>query len=96
MPFIGSLKGKNVAYLFSDRSRGERTPHTSFRRRSRPLGQAYAPSEVSGILFFESQVKGKTIFGVIGYYVYGKICVYARSKITTTKPHGGGGGLDGN
>ena len=31
-----------------------RTPHTSFRRRSRPLGQAYAPSEVSGILFLNN------------------------------------------
>ena len=71
MPFFGPLKGK-------------RTPHTSFRRRSRPLGQAYAPSEVSGILFFERQVKGKTIFGVIGYYVYGKIKLYAKPKITTT------------
>ena len=81
---------KNVAYLFSDRSRGERTPHTSFRRRSRPLGQAYAPSEASGILFFESQVKGKTIFGFIGYYVYGKIRLYARPKIATTEPRGGG------
>ena len=53
-------------------------------------GQAYAPSEVSGILFFESQVKGKTIFGVIGYYVYGKIRLYARPKIATTEPRGGG------
>jgi len=65
-------------------------PHTPFRRRSRPLGQAYAPSEVSGILFFESQVKGKTIFGVIGYYVYGKMRLYARPKIAATEPHGGG------
>ena len=40
-----TLKGKNVAW--------ERKPHTSFRRRSRPLGQAYAPSEVSGILFYK-------------------------------------------
>ena len=38
-----TLKGKNVAW--------ERKPHTSFRRRSRPFGQAYAPSEVSGFLF---------------------------------------------
>ena len=40
MPFIGPLKGG-----------GGRTPHASFRRHSRPFGQAYAPSEVSGILF---------------------------------------------
>ena len=49
MPFIGPLKGK-------------RKPHTSFRRHSRPFGQAYAPSEVSGILFSKNQAKGKTTF----------------------------------
>ena len=38
-----TLKGKNVAW--------ERKPYTSFRRHSRPFGQAYAPSEVSGFLF---------------------------------------------
>lgn len=41
MPFIGPLKG------------GGRTPHASFRRHSRPFGQAYAPSEASGILFYK-------------------------------------------
>ena len=46
-----TLKGKNVACLLSDRSREGRMPHTSFRRHSRPFGQAYAPSEASGILF---------------------------------------------
>ena len=40
-------------------------------------------------------MKGKTIFGVIGYYVYGKIRLYARPKIATTESHGGGG-LAGN
>ena len=64
MPFIGPLKGEeNAVYLvpetlkieecripFIGPLKGKRTPHTSFRRRSRPLGQAYAPSEVSGIL----------------------------------------------
>ena len=93
--FYRITQGKECRIPFSDRSRGERTPHTSFRRRSRPLGQAYAPSEVSGILFFEIQVKGKTIFGVIGYYVYGKMRLYARPKIAATEPHGGGG-LNGN
>ncbi len=41
MPFIRPLKG-------------ERKPHTPFRRHSRPFGQAYAPSEVSGILFLNN------------------------------------------
>ena len=35
-------------------------------------------------------MKGKTIFGVIGYYVYGKIRLYARPKIATTESRGGG------
>ena len=47
MPFIGPLKGE------------KRTPHASFRRHSRPLGQAYAPSEVSGILFLNSIQKNE-------------------------------------
>ena len=29
-------------------------------------------------------------------HVYGKINLYARPKITTTEPRGGGGGLAGN
>ena len=73
-----------MSHVFYRTAQEGRMPHAPFRRRSRPLGQAYAPSEVSGILFFERQVKGKTIFGVIGYYVYGKIKLYARPKITTT------------
>ena len=32
----------------------------------------------------------KTIFGVIGHSVYGKIYAYERPKITTTEPRGGG------
>ena len=52
--------------LFIVLFKSERAPLTSFRRRSRPLGQAYAPSEVSGILFFCSiQVKGMTTFFLI-------------------------------
>ena len=43
-------------------------PHTPFRRRSRPLGQTYAPSEVSGILSFNNiQMKGKTTFFLLVY-----------------------------
>ena len=66
MPFIGPLKererriprsgdtqGKECHMPFIGPLKGERTPHTSFRRHSRPFGQAYAPSEVSGILFYK-------------------------------------------
>ena len=52
MPFIGPLKVRECRLPRSgDAQGGGRTPHASFRRRSRPLGQAYAPSEASGILF---------------------------------------------
>ena len=60
IPFIGPLKGgENAAYTVSETLKGKnvawrRTPHTPFRRHSRPLGQAYAPSEVSGILFVKN------------------------------------------
>ena len=69
-----------------------RMPHTPFRRRSRPLGQAYAPSEVSGILSFEQLEKVRRY----SFCAYVKIYTYARPKITTAEPHGGGGGLSGN
>ena len=42
-----------MSHAFYRTAQGERKPLTSFRRRSRPLGQAYAPSEASGILFTE-------------------------------------------
>ena len=51
MPFIGPLKEGESRIPRSGDAQGERIPHTPFRRRSRPLGQAYAPSEVGGILF---------------------------------------------
>ena len=41
-------------------------------------------------------MKGKSIFGVIGYYVYGKIKLYASPKITFVTSSRGGGGLAGN
>ena len=47
-------------------------------------------------LFLESHGKSKRIFDATDYFVYGKIKLHARSKITTTKPHGGGGGLEEN
>ena len=65
MPFIGPLKGRERRIPRSgDTQGGGRTPHTSFRRHSRPFGQAYAPSEVSGILFMLifKKMKGKTTF----------------------------------
>ena len=67
-----TLKGKNVAYLLSDRSRA--------------LAQAYVLKKVRRHSFLISKI----------YSSYGKIKLYARPKITTTEPHGGGGGLAGN
>ena len=120
MPFVGPLKWKRMPHTpFRRHSRrrmshtlfrtaqGERTPHTSFRRHSRPFGQAYAPSEVSGILssknnqvkgmttfFFNSvQIKSMAVFFLIPkiYSSYGKIRLYARPKITHKTSWGGGG-----
>ena len=55
-----------MSHAFYRTAQGERKPHTPFRRHSRPFGQACAPSEVSGILFFCSiQVKGMTTFFLI-------------------------------
>ena len=53
MPHSGDTQGEECRMPFIGPLKGERKPHTSFRRRSRPLGQAYAPSEVSGILFYK-------------------------------------------
>ena len=54
MPRSGDAQGEECRIPFIGPLKGERTPHTSFRRHSRPFGQAYAPSEVSGILFIKN------------------------------------------
>ena len=74
-------------------------PHTPFRRHLRPFGQAYAPSEVSGILSSKNYlVKDvRHSFNIKkSYYSYDKINVYARPKITFVQPTRGGGGLNEN
>ena len=57
-------------------------------------GQAYVPSEVSGILSSKNNlVKDmRHSFNIKkSYYSYGKINVYARPKITFVQPTRGGG-----
>ena len=54
MPRSGDTQGEECRMPFIGPLKGERKPHTPFRRHSRPFGQAYAPSEVSGILFLNN------------------------------------------
>ena len=61
-------------------------PHTPFRRHSRPFGQAYAPSEVSGILSFNNiQMKGKTTFFFISLWFSGEITWAAVGEVVDAK-----------
>ena len=54
IPHSGDAQGEECRMPFIGPLKGERTPHASFRRHSRPFGQAYAPSEASGILFLKT------------------------------------------
>ena len=85
---------KNIAYLSSDRSRGRecRIPRSGDTqgRKSASQGansQAYAPSEASGILFFNSiQIKSKTTFFFISLWFSSKVAWAAVSWIVDTEP----------
>ena len=74
IPFFGPLKGK-------------RTPHTSFRIRSRGRtlhGFFWTAQWAVAEAIILKKVRRHSS------YVYGKIRLYARPKITTIEPHGGG------
>ena len=79
-PFVRPLKGKNVAYLFSDRSRA--------------LAQAYVLKKVRRHSFLNSiQMKGKrhSLFLISKICSsYGKIRLYARQKIASHRDSRGG------
>ena len=85
-----------MSHAFYRTAQGEKKPHTSFRRHSRPFGQAYAPSEVSGILFFNNiQIKSKTTFFFIGLWFSGEVAWTAVGGVVNTEPSFIGGGWIG-